>query len=178
MGKKRSRSNGSSFLSPEMVQRAAYDFFGVELSDFHSSVIANKIAGVLGDMLGDIFGGGSGRLSGGHEWGASVDDLDGRRGLLLEVPFLVPVCVDDGCIDLELSDFDFEQEFGDALEDLNSGSVPIKIITKDGEGEEVFLDPSTIEFGGDENVGNNRSSRRSSGGRPGRGGGPRPSRRW
>jgi hypothetical protein len=151
-----------------MVQRAAQDLFGVQLSDFHASVIANKIGGVLGDMMGDIFGGGGSKsLRSGGEWGASVDELDGRRGLLLEVPFLVPVWIDDGCINLDLSDFDFGEEFNDALEDLNNGSVPIKIITKDGEGEEVFLDPETIEFGGDQNVRNNRGSGRSSGRRPG-----------
>ncbi len=161
-----------SFLSPEMVQQAAQDLFGVQLSEFHAGVIANKIGGVLGDMTADIFGGtGSPRIRGGGQWGASVDELDGRRGLLLEVPFLAPVSIEDGRIDLDLDGLDFEQEFGDALEDLNSGNVPLKIITKDGEGDEVFLDPATVEFGGsrnDRDDRNDRRSGRSSGRRPGR----------
>lgn len=142
--KKNYHSDGS--LSGAIIQKLAKDLFGVEIGDYQAGAIASRVAGVIGNVVGD------------QDGGASVDDLEGRRGLMLEFPVLLPVRVDGGSISLNLDDVDLEEEFALCVEDMLSGAIPIKVVTKEGEGEAVFLDPQEIRFGGQQNGSTSRRS--------------------
>lgn len=64
-----------------------------------------------------------------------LEDLEGRRGLMLQVPFLLPVTFYDDEVQVNIEEFDLPSEIENTLDEWQEGIVDLYVVSKDGAGD-------------------------------------------
>ena len=165
------------------MRGAVKDAFGYEMSNEVASDFGERFSGFFSGII-DQFSNPpparSGSRSSSRKAPASLpaggaadyidpDQLNGRKGLFVEFPIMIPISLNDGVIRLDLDGFDFNEEFNTIMEEWEEERVGIKVYTKNGSGPAYLIDPNDVEIdvyiGEEEDDSNTRSSRANSSGR-------------